>query len=107
MMFCECQTPPFHFTGFDTVGLGDDAQGAEVSLLTCRRCGLVWLKYLIEEPHHSNSGRWWRVIVPKEQRDNLSIHNAREFVQRQQDGFVGGSYFSSTGMRCYAPINVG
>jgi hypothetical protein len=103
---CKCHSPPFHFADYETVELGEDSHGAEVSLSTCRRCGLVWLNYLVEEPHYSRSGRWWRVAVPREQRIAISAKTAREFIQQQDEGFVGGSYFESTGRKVSAPIRV-
>jgi hypothetical protein len=103
---CECHSPPFHFADYETVELGEDSYGAEVSLLTCRQCALVWLKYLLEEPHYNRSGRWWRVAVPPEHLTDFSVDSARDFIQQQEEGFVGGSFFKSTGRRVSAPICV-
>jgi len=104
---CKCQSPPFWFEDYDTVEVGEDSHGAEVSLSTCRSCGLVWLEYLIEEPWHSRSGRWWRVLVSPERRSRMSPNDARDFIEQQEAGFVGGSYFDSTGRAVSAPIRIG
>jgi len=58
---CNCRKPPFHFPGFTVLELGEDLSGASISVATCKKCGAKWLNYLIEEPHHTGSGRWWRV----------------------------------------------
>ena len=103
---CACHVPPFRFTDYETVDLGADPRGAEVSLETCRRCGQVWLKYLIEEPHYSRSGRWWRATVPPERRGEIGAANARAFVEAQPAGFVGGSFFDSTGKSVSGPLRI-
>lgn len=106
MANCVCRTPPFHYTLYDTVELGEDARGAEVSLSTCKSCGQAWLRYLIEEPHYSRSGRWWQVAVPTDRAAAVTAAMAREFIEAQGEGFVGGSYFNSTGRSVAAPIRI-
>jgi hypothetical protein len=103
---CRCATPPFRFGDFQSEVLGEDAGGAEVSLHTCRTCGRAWLKYLIEEPHFSRSGRWWRVPLAPGQAQRLTADLARGFIERQAWGFIGGSFFASAGRRVDAPIQV-
>lgn len=103
---CKCQSPPFDSDNYKTVMLGEDAIGADVSLETCKACGLIWLNYLIEEPERSRSGRWWLVTVPPTEVETLTAKNARSFIQQQKAGFVGGSHFNSRGKRIFAPIHV-
>lgn len=57
------------------------------------------LKYLIEEPHISRSGHWWRVLVPANEVANINASNAKAFIDNQTEGFAGGSYFESTGFK--------
>jgi hypothetical protein len=103
---CRCTTPPFSASEFATRELGTDAEGAEVSIDTCRHCGRDWLRYLVEEPHHSRSGRWWRVAVPASMAPTLRAAQARGYIQLQVDGFVGGSYFDSAGRAITGPIEI-
>lgn len=103
---CTCRIPPFYFDGYEATELGEDAQGADVSLLTCKRCGCVWLKYLLEEPHYSGAGRWWRVELTQENLADISVATARDFIESQASGFAGGSFFNSSGHQIEAPINV-
>ncbi len=103
---CPCRQPPFRFSDYDTIRLGEDSHGADVSLSTCRSCGAAWLVYLIEEPQHSRSGRWWRVAIPAADRHAVSTATAREVVERSAEGFAGGSYFDSPGHAVGAPIKV-
>lgn len=103
---CKCHQPPFHFGDYDTIENGDDPRGAEVSLSTCKRCGVVWLTYLIEDPHYSRSGRWWRVEVSPERMAQVSLATAKDFIERQPSGFAGGSFFNSPGRAITGPIHV-
>jgi len=103
---CSCKVPPFHFADYQTVEIGEDKHGAEISVSTCKRCGDLWLCYLIEWPHYSRSGRWWRVkLSPKEKR-LVSTATAREIVERSSEGFAGGSFFNSCGHPITAPIQL-
>ncbi|MDD5285970.1 MAG: hypothetical protein PHD54_08930 [Desulfuromonadaceae bacterium] len=103
---CKCETPPFHFLDFDQEVVGEERYGAEVFLEKCAVCGRTWLKYLVEEPHYSRSGRWWRVPVQSDQIAIISAETARAFIERQPWCFVGGSYFDSTGHLVRAPIKI-
>jgi hypothetical protein len=103
---CACRRPPFRFQDYDTVLLGEDKHGAEVSVSLCRYCGATWLKYLIEEPHYSRSGRWWRVEIPAQGRKEVSAETAREWVEQSAEGFAGGSFFDSQGHAIAAPIKL-
>jgi len=103
---CACRRPPFRFQDYDTEPIGEDRHGAEISVSTCKRCGALWLEYLIEEPHYSRSGRWWRVEIPAEHRKEVAAETAREFVEHAAEGFAGGSFFDSQGHAITAPIKV-
>jgi hypothetical protein len=103
---CPCRTPPFHHADFEVEHLGHDGVDAEVTIQTCRRCGTDWLRYFIEEEFRSRSGRWWRVEVPEPRDPILLAGTARDFIERQADGFAGGSHFESTGHRIVAPIRI-
>jgi len=103
---CKCMKHPFHFDNFDCIDLGEDKWGAEVSLLTCNKCRSVWLKYLIEEPHHTKSGRWWRVKFDYPTAKEFNFNAARQYIEQQHWCFRGGSFFTSDGARKLAPITV-
>lgn len=103
---CCCRQPPFRFADYDTVDLGEDSRGAEVSLSTCKSCAAIWLTYRIDEPHHHRSGRWWRVEITARDADAMSAAAARDRVERSHQGFAGGSFFDSQGHAITAPIRV-
>ena len=77
---------------------------AEVSIDTCKRCGTPWLVYLIEQEHHTGSGRWWRVALSSEMGKGPTVAEARSIVEQASWCFVGGSFYNSRGHRVNAPI---
>lgn len=101
---CLCRTPPFDYKNFERTALGEDSQGADVSICMCKSCGTKWLKYLIEEPYYTKAGRWWQVEVKPG--IEVTPKNAKVIVEAQRDGFAGGSRFNSTGFAVHAPIRV-
>jgi hypothetical protein len=103
---CTCRHPPFWFVDYYTVHLGEDSHGADISHFTCKHCGATWLMYLIEEPHYSRSGRWWRVEIKEKNTNAVSAATARQYIERSAAGFAGGSYFNSQGHAITAPIKV-
>jgi hypothetical protein len=103
---CTCRQPPFHFSDFDIVDMGEDQYGAGISLSSCKHCRTSWLEYLVEEPQYSRSGRWWRVEVPAEHMGEATVANARAYIESAAQGFAGGSYFDSNGHPIAAPIAI-
>jgi hypothetical protein len=103
---CPCRTPPFPHADFEVEDLGTDGAFAEVSIHTCRRCGTDWLKYLLQDEAVPRSGRWWRVEVVEPRDPILLAGTARDYIERQAEGFAGGSWFDSTGHRIVAPIRI-
>lgn len=100
---CNCEKPPFHYLDFNRSDIGEDSSGAEISVDTCKKCGAIWLVYLIEEPHYSNSGRWWRtkLITPE-----ITPELSKDYIESQDWCFVGGSFHNSTGIKKNAPIKI-
>lgn len=106
MTECTCQNPPFYYLDFDEIDLGWDPRYGEVSIQTCKKCGTKWVKYLIEEEHHSKSGRWWRAQISNEDNLALTAGNAKEYVERQEWCFVGGSFYEVGIHKIMKPIKV-
>jgi len=73
---------------------------------TCRRCGKRWVNYLVEDPHMSHSGRWWRAPLPKKAAVDLSAEEARRYLQEQEWCYVGGSFYGGKISKEPFPISV-
>ena len=100
---CSCENPPFSYLNFDRSDLGADPSGAEVSVDTCKKCGVSWLVYLIEEPHYSNSGRWWRAKLAT---SAITLESSKGYIESQDWCFIGGSFHGSMGKKQSAPIKI-
>jgi len=100
---CHCEKPPFNYLDFTTNELGENLSGGEVSIDTCNKCGANWLRYFIDEPHYSNSGRWWRVKLTIQ---DISPEKSKEYIESKSWCFIGGSFHNSTGKKCNAPIKI-
>jgi hypothetical protein len=84
---CQCNKPPFHYESFNTSSLGEDALGAEITIDSCKTCGQLWLKLLIDEPHYSKSGRWWRVVLSAENAETLAARDVRQYIEQQAPSY--------------------
>lgn len=99
---CVCMHPPLHFEDFDVQPLAcsgeEPPHGGEVSVETCRHCGTKWLKYFVEYPAFTASGRWCRGAVTNEELAYLSPASSLSFLEGLPWYLYGGSFFKSTGM---------
>ncbi len=108
MTQCTCMTPPFSHLDYDTIVLGDDPAYTcgEVRVDTCKVCGAMWVNYLIEEPHYTRSGRWWRAPLKEDNFPGLTSANAKAYIEAQEWCFVGGSYHDGPIQKQTKPIAV-
>jgi hypothetical protein len=106
---CICGHPPFHFSDYESRELGEDSASEDVTTVSiekCKHCGRYWLRYLLEQPEFSKSGRWWRVPIDSSNAETIEADDARSYIEQQVEGFVGGSYFESRGFPAVASITV-
>jgi hypothetical protein len=96
MTTCVCYQPPFNFKNYVIKELGYDKDYGDISIATCQTCGNQWLNYLVEEEHISRSGRWWRVLLDK---PDITVNEAKGYIESRPWHFGGGSYYDSTGKR--------
>jgi hypothetical protein len=109
MTECRCMTPPFHYLDYLTRDLGEDRTNGrfgEVTIETCRSCGAEWLRYFMEDPLFSRSGRWFRGLVPPHVIPAVTPENALAILASLPWHFYGGSYFETTGKRSNGPGSI-
>lgn len=97
---CSCEKPTSNYTEYRSSGLSTDhtnGRYAEVSIQQCKLCQRIWIHYLVEFEHYSKSGRWYKGIVSKKDRPNITPENAVEYLESLEWYVFGGSYFESTG----------
>jgi hypothetical protein len=102
-------TPPFFYLDYDSVSLGvDETRGryGEVTVETCKACGSVWLRYLVEYEFFSESGRWYRGRVTPEMVESLKPEQAPELLASLPWYFYGGSYFRTLGREGSGPLSI-
>ncbi|SIQ71654.1 hypothetical protein SAMN05880574_12216 [Chryseobacterium sp. RU37D] len=107
---CVCEKPDLSAdTDFRSSELGihhTNGRYAKVSILQCKLCQRIWINYLVEYEHYSRSGRWYRGIVSKKERPEITPKNAIEFLENLEWYLYGGSYFNSTGIFGQGKLNV-
>jgi hypothetical protein len=97
---CTCEKPPFNYADFRSSQLGIDhtnGRDAEVSIFQCKLCQRIWISYLVEFEHYSKSGRWYRGIISKKERSEITPENVVEYLENIEWYLYGGSYFESAG----------
>lgn len=107
---CKCQTPPFHYTDYETIDLGIDEQDGrygEVSIEKCKVCGSTWLRYFVEYEAFNRSGRWYRGALPEKMIQGVTPENAAQILATLEPRYAGGSYFDSTGFLSTGPLRLG
>lgn len=73
--------------------LGMDRRMAEVSVLTCPKCGQLWLRYFYEVEAFTGSGRWYLGPLTPEQSALLTPEQAKSVLESLDWYFYGGSYY--------------
>lgn len=83
----------------------DDRWGGEITVERCRRCGTLWLRYFIEHPNFTASGRWCRAPVTGQDLRTLTSDSVLAYLATQPFYIYGGSFFGSTGEVGYKPFD--
>ncbi|MCE3074606.1 hypothetical protein [Chryseobacterium gwangjuense] len=97
---CACEKPTSDYTEYRSSELSIDqtnGRNAEVSIQQCKLCQRIWIHYFVEFVSVSQSGRWYKGIVSKKDRSQITLENAVEFLESLEWYVYGGSYFESMG----------
>jgi len=106
---CACEKPTSDYTEYRSSELGIDhtnGRNAEVMIQQCKLCQRIWIHYFVEFESFSKSGRWYKGIVTKKDRSQITPENAVEFLENLEWYVYGGSYFESTGTFGEGKVNV-
>jgi len=98
---CGCERSGQSAEDYRTSKIGTDHtddRNAEVSILQCKLCQRIWLKYFVEFESFTKSGRWYKGIITKKDVAGIKPENAVEYLENLDWYIYGGSYFESTGM---------
>lgn len=106
---CACEKQDLIESEYRTSNVGIDFTGgrnAEVSIIQCKLCQRIWLKYLVEKESFTKSGRWYKGIIAKKEVAGMKPENAVEYLENLEWYIFGGSYFESTGTFGQGKLNV-
>jgi hypothetical protein len=99
---CVCVDAQARYDVFTSKDVGvDTTEGrfGDVSVLTCRTCGRLWLRYFVEYESQTASGRWFRGLITPDMKSKLSAGNAAEILGELPWLFYGGSFYRTRGAR--------
>ncbi|MBS0412189.1 MAG: hypothetical protein JSR86_19870 [Proteobacteria bacterium] len=89
------------YTAFDCVrdvGVDEtDGRFADVSVLKCRSCGALWLRYHFEIEAFTASGRWFRGLIDEATAISICPAEAFGYLQGLASHAFGGSFFGHAG----------
>jgi hypothetical protein len=106
---CACEKPTPNYTEYRSSELGSDhtnGRNAEVSIQQCKLCQRIWIHYLVKSENPSQAERWYKGIVSKKDRPQITPENAVEFLESLEWYVYGGSYFESTGEFVRGKLNL-
>lgn len=89
---CACEKHDLIESEYRTSIVGTDftdGKNAEVSIIQCRLCQRIWLKYTLE------SDRWFKGIIAKKEVAEMKPENAVEYLENLPWYICGGSYFGN------------
>ncbi|ESQ73504.1 hypothetical protein [Asticcacaulis sp. AC402] len=70
-----------------------DGRHAEVEIKECVTCGKLWLRYAVEYPAFSYSGRWARGEITPELAAVIEPEEAADFLAKRPSIIYGGSFY--------------
>lgn len=89
---CACEQHDLIESEYRTSIVGTDfadGKNAEVSIIQCRLCQRIWLKYTIE------LDRWFKGIIAKKEVADMKPENAVEYLENLPWYICGGNFFGN------------
>ena len=104
---CSCYNPQAHFTVFDEESIGTEAEHyGDVSLLTCKHCQKIWLRFLLEYEFQTMAGRYYRGLIDENIAGQVTPDTAAVILESLDWCFFGGSWFNHAGQRSQGPVKI-
>ncbi|WP_445430350.1 hypothetical protein [Chryseobacterium indoltheticum] len=95
---CACEKHDLSESEYRTSIVGTDFTSdkyAEVSIIQCRLCQRIWLKYTVESEISPELSRWFKGIIAKKEVAEMKPENAIEYLKNLPWYICGGSYFGN------------
>ena len=96
---CACEKPTSSYTEFRTSELGTDQTPgihAEVSIQQCKLCQRIWICYAVKPEGNAPAVRWYKGIVSKKDRPQITSENALAYLESVEWYVYGGEAFENT-----------
>ena len=106
----RCQAGADHtvFVGLREVGIDPtDGRYADVSVLQCRFCDALWVRYHVEYEGRTGSGRWARGLIDEANAAAIEPADVVAHLNALPSYAFGGSYFGHAGAVRSRPMNWG
>lgn len=95
---CTCEKHDLIESEYRTSIVGTDftdGKNAEVSIIQCRLCQRIWLKYTVESQTSPELNRWYKGIIAKKEVIGMKPENAIKYLENLPWYICGGSYFGN------------
>ena len=95
---CACEKHDLIESEYRTSSVGKDltdGRNADVSVIQCRLCQRIWIKYAIEFPNSPESARWYKGIIAKKEVAGMKPENAVEYLENLEWYICGGNFFDN------------
>jgi hypothetical protein len=95
---CACEKHDLVESEYRTSIVGTDSTDgriAEVSIIQCRLCQRIWLKYLVESQKSPELSRWFKGIIAKKEVAEMKPENAVEYLENLPWYVFGGEFFGN------------
>lgn len=95
---CACEKHDLTESEYRTSSVGKDDKedrNAEVSVIQCRLCQRIWIKYDVEFPNSSEAGRWFKGIIAKKDVAGIKPEAAVPHLENLEWYISGGEFFGN------------
>ena len=96
---CACEKPSPNYTEYRSSELGTDHtdnRDAEVSFQQCRLCQRIWVYYAVSSAGSPDATKWYKGIVSKKERLQITPENALEHLESLEWYVYGGEFSENT-----------
>lgn len=95
---CACEKHDLIESEYRTSIVGTDStndKNAEVSIIQCKLCQRIWLKYSVESEKYPELSKWFKGIIAKKEVAEMKPENAVEYLENLSWYICGGNFFGN------------
>lgn len=95
---CACEKHDLLESEYRTSTVGTDIKecgNAEVSIIQCRLCQRIWLKYSVDSETSPELSRWFKGVIAKKEVAEMKPENAVAYLENLPWYVCGGEFFGN------------